>query len=49
MNNFLNLNLWIIFDELKVFDVIKILSTILFFSSFSKIGTILFISPTLAP
>ena len=38
-----------IFVELKVFDVIKICLTFLFFSNFSNNGTILVISPTLAP
>ena len=46
---FVNLNFSIIFEELKVFEVIKILTISFFFSNFSRKGIILCISPTLAP
>ena len=49
MNCFFNFKLDKIFDELNVFDVIKICFIFLFFSNFSTKGIILNISPTLAP
>ena len=45
----MNLSFFIIFEELSVFDVIKTFLILLSFSSFSIIGIILCISPTLAP
>ena len=49
MNNFLNLKLLIIFEELNVLDVISICLIVLSLSYLYIIGMALIISPTLDP
>jgi hypothetical protein len=49
MNNFFKFKFFYNFEELSVFDVIKIFFILSSSSSFSIIGIILCISPTLAP